>query len=193
MLLNGCEFLPALYEQADVQSTMGLLFFVAINQGILGTIGVLQVRLSLRAKEFYGAAEWSELFVALDSRMFFSIKHNLFSQVYTESVHSTGDRHPRSRTYGIATFWFPYYDFRHFFRTCTTPRVGFSICRVRLAVLVLFSHVGVISHFFVDVVVVAGYRSEKIIEYLFFMISTSRVSSISPHFRLCFIVPLRLS
>lgn len=33
-----------LHVQADVQSTMGVLFFVAINQGILGTIGVLQVR-----------------------------------------------------------------------------------------------------------------------------------------------------
>lgn len=32
--------------QADVQSTMGVLFFVAINQGILGTIGVLQVTLT---------------------------------------------------------------------------------------------------------------------------------------------------
>lgn len=31
------------FTQADVQSTMGVLFFVAINQGILGTIGVLQV------------------------------------------------------------------------------------------------------------------------------------------------------
>lgn len=33
-----------LHMQSDVQSTMGVLFFVAINQGILGTIGVLQVR-----------------------------------------------------------------------------------------------------------------------------------------------------
>lgn len=33
-----------LFGQTDVQSTMGVTFFVAINQGILGTIGVLQVR-----------------------------------------------------------------------------------------------------------------------------------------------------
>lgn len=38
--------------QADVQSTMGVLFFVAINQGILGTIGVLQVTFMSRISGF---------------------------------------------------------------------------------------------------------------------------------------------
>ncbi|CAM9650413.1 unnamed protein product [Scytosiphon promiscuus] len=39
----GLIFLQLGNTQADVQSTMGLLYFVAINQGIIGTIGVLQV------------------------------------------------------------------------------------------------------------------------------------------------------
>ncbi|CAM9913585.1 unnamed protein product, partial [Hapterophycus canaliculatus] len=42
-VLVGLIFLQLGNTQSDVQSTMGLLFFVAINQGILGTIGVLQV------------------------------------------------------------------------------------------------------------------------------------------------------
>ncbi|CAM9147551.1 unnamed protein product [Ectocarpus fasciculatus] len=42
-VLVGLIFLQLGDSQADVQSTMGVLFFVAINQGILGTIGVLQV------------------------------------------------------------------------------------------------------------------------------------------------------
>ncbi|CAM9150806.1 unnamed protein product [Ectocarpus sp. 6 AP-2014] len=42
-VLVGLIFLQLGNSQRDVQSTMGVLFFVAINQGILGTIGVLQV------------------------------------------------------------------------------------------------------------------------------------------------------
>ncbi|CAM9798121.1 unnamed protein product [Pylaiella littoralis] len=42
-LLVGLIFLQLGNSQSDVQSTMGVLFFVAINQGIVGTIGVLQV------------------------------------------------------------------------------------------------------------------------------------------------------
>ena len=37
------DVVRSLGAQADVQSAMGVLFFVAINQGILGTISVLQV------------------------------------------------------------------------------------------------------------------------------------------------------
>ncbi|CAN0037303.1 unnamed protein product, partial [Laminaria digitata] len=42
-LIVGLIFLQLGNSQADVQSSMGVMFFVAINQGILGTIGVLQV------------------------------------------------------------------------------------------------------------------------------------------------------
>ncbi|CAN0433874.1 unnamed protein product [Ascophyllum nodosum] len=42
-VLVGLIFLQLGNTQTEVQSKMGVMFFVAINQGILGTIGVLQV------------------------------------------------------------------------------------------------------------------------------------------------------